>query len=54
VSVSGRNLKTWTNYSGLEPEAFFLSGTRGGQHSVWEQTTLPQLTQWLVTVNFGF
>jgi TonB-linked SusC/RagA family outer membrane protein len=54
VSVSGRNLKTWTNYSGLEPEAFFLSGSRGGQHSVWEQTTLPQLTQWLVTVNVGF
>lgn len=54
VSLAGRNLYTWTDYGGLEPEAFFLGGSRGGNHSVWEQTTLPQLTQWVVTVNLGF
>ena len=54
ISLAGRNLKTWTDYGGLEPEAFFLGGTRGGSHSIWEQTVLPQLAQWVVSVNLGF
>jgi hypothetical protein len=53
VSVSGRNLHTWTSYQGFEPEAMFLGGTRGGNAS-WEQTTLPQLTTWIITFNLGF
>lgn len=52
-SVSGRNLHTWTGYQGFEPEAMFLGGSRGGNAS-WEQTTLPQLTSWIFTVNLGF
>lgn len=54
ISLAGRNLYTWTGYNGLEPEAFFLGGSRGGSHSLWEQTTLPQLAQWVVSVNLGF
>jgi hypothetical protein len=54
VSLSGRNLHTWTRYGGLEPEAMFLGGTRGGNFSAWEQTDLPQLTQWVVTVNVDY
>ena len=54
ISLAGRNLATWTDYGGLEPEAFFLGGSRGGSHSIWEQTTLPQLAQWVVSVNLGF
>ncbi|MDQ3949387.1 MAG: SusC/RagA family TonB-linked outer membrane protein [Gemmatimonadota bacterium] len=53
ISLSGRNLKTWTNYPGGEVETTYLYGPRGG-HSAWDQTILPQLTQWLVTVNLGF
>ena len=53
VSVSGRNLALWTSYQGFEPEAMFLGGTRGG-NSAFEQTTLPQLRNWMVTVNVGF
>jgi TonB-linked SusC/RagA family outer membrane protein len=53
VSVSGRNLKTWTKFKGFEPEAMWLGGTRGGNVS-WEQTLLPQLTSWIVTLNLGF
>jgi TonB-linked SusC/RagA family outer membrane protein len=53
VSVSGRNLHTWTSYQGFEPEAMFLGGSRGGNAS-WEQTTLPQLTSWILTFNLGF
>jgi outer membrane receptor protein involved in Fe transport len=53
LSLSGRNLHTWTKYQGFEPEAMFLGGSRGGNAS-WEQTTLPQLTSWILTVNLGF
>jgi TonB-linked SusC/RagA family outer membrane protein len=53
ISLSGRNLKTWTSYQGFEPEAMFLGGSRGGNAS-WEQTTLPQLTSWMLTFNLGF
>jgi TonB-linked SusC/RagA family outer membrane protein len=51
ITVAGRNLHTWTDYPGLEPEAFFLGGTRGGQYGQFEQTTNPQLRQWVVGLN---
>lgn len=54
VSVAGRNLHTWTSYPGFDPEAMFLGGTRGGNFSAWEQATLPQLAQWVFTVNVGY
>jgi hypothetical protein len=50
IAVSGHNLHTWTRYKGLEPEAMFLGGSRGGFFS-WEQTTLPQLTQWTASLS---
>jgi hypothetical protein len=53
VSVSGRNLKTWTKFKGFEPEAMWLGGSRGG-NVAWEQTMLPQLTSWIATVTLGF
>ncbi|MFL5482336.1 MAG: SusC/RagA family TonB-linked outer membrane protein [Gemmatimonadaceae bacterium] len=52
VSVAGRNLHTWTNYTGLEPEASFQGGTRGfGQ---WEQDVTPQLRSYVVTLRLNF
>ena len=53
ISVSGRNLGLWTSYQGFEPEAMFLGGSRGG-NAAWEQTTLPQLRTWMVSLNLGF
>jgi TonB-linked SusC/RagA family outer membrane protein len=53
LSVSGRNLALWTSYQGFEPEAMFLGGSRGG-NAAWEQTTLPQLRSWMLTLNLGF
>ena len=54
VSLTGRNLFTWTSYPGLEPEAMFLGGSRGGNFSAWEQADLPQLEQWVFTVNLSY
>jgi TonB-linked SusC/RagA family outer membrane protein len=52
VSIAGRNLHTWTNYKGLEPEASFQGGTRGfGQ---WEQDVTPQLRTYIATLRLNF
>lgn len=54
VTVAGRNLGTWTKFGGLEPESTFNSGSRGGNHLLWEQNVTPQLTQFVATVNVRF
>ncbi len=54
VTLAGRNLRTWTKYPGLEPEAFFLGGSRGGNFGQWEQTTMPQLSQWILSLNLDW
>ncbi|WP_434478265.1 hypothetical protein [Gemmatimonas sp.] len=54
VTVAGRNLGLWTNFPGIEPEASFNGGTRGGAFGQWEQSVLPQLRQFVTTVNFNF
>ncbi|MGI9090496.1 MAG: TonB-dependent receptor domain-containing protein, partial [Gemmatimonadaceae bacterium] len=52
LTFAGRNLHTWTNYPGLEPEASFQGGTRGAAQ--WEQAVLPQLRQYTTTINLTF
>jgi TonB-linked SusC/RagA family outer membrane protein len=54
ITVAGRNLYTWTDYTGLEPEASFLGGTRGGGSAQWEQNVTPQLQQFVTTINLSF
>lgn len=54
ITAAGRNLKTWTDYTGLEPEAFFLGGSRGGSFSQFEQTTNPQTSQWILGVRLDW
>jgi TonB-linked SusC/RagA family outer membrane protein len=54
VTVAGRNLYTWTSYSGMDPEASFLGGTRGAQSAAWEQNVTPQLQQFVATFNVNF
>lgn len=53
VTLAGRNLYTWTKWTGMEPEAMFLAGARGGFVQL-EQNHLPQLTQFVTTVNVNF
>ena len=50
VNVAMRNIHTWTNYSGLDPENLFLSGTTG----FIEQSNLPQLAQFVTSINVSF
>jgi hypothetical protein len=50
IVFSGRNLHTWTSYTGLDPESRFVSNNGPGI----DQAELPQLTQFVVTVRFGY
>jgi TonB-linked SusC/RagA family outer membrane protein len=54
VTMAARNLYTWTDYTGIEPEASFLGGSRGGQSAQWEQNVTPQLAQFITTINLSF
>ncbi len=54
IGLAGRNLHTWTDFPGLDPEAFFLGGSRGGAFSLFNQTTNPQATQWVVNLNLSW
>jgi hypothetical protein len=54
VTVAGRNLHLWTDYTGLEPEASFNGGSRGGQFGQWEQNVLPQTRSLVATFNVSF
>ncbi len=54
LTVAGRNLAIWTKYPGLDPEATFNGGSRGGSYSLWEQDVFPQLEQFTATLNLTF
>jgi TonB-linked SusC/RagA family outer membrane protein len=54
ITVAGRNLALWTKYPGLEPEASFNGGTRGGAFGQWEQNVLPQTRSLVATFNLSF
>ena len=54
ITVAGRNLGLRTDFPGIEPEASFNGGARGGAFGQWEQNVLPQLRQFVTTVNLNF
>jgi hypothetical protein len=54
VSLAGRELHTWTRYGGLEPEATYLGGARGGSYGNWDQLLLPQLSRVVVAMSLGY
>ena len=51
LSVTGRNLATWTDYTGLDPE---LSGQGATNFSTREFLTQPPVRTWVVRLNLGF
>ncbi len=53
ISLAARNLHTWSKWTGMDPEALFL-GNGFGQHSVFEQDQLPQLAQFVASLNVSF
>jgi TonB-linked SusC/RagA family outer membrane protein len=53
VNLAARNLHTWSPWTGIDAEARFLSGARGGFGPL-EQNHLPQLTSIVTTINLSF
>jgi len=50
VTVSGRNLHTWTKWTGIDPESFFTTE----QYARTEQAQVPPLRTYLVSFNVTF
>lgn len=50
LTVTGRNLKTWTRWTSLDPETYFLSH----QFDKWSQTFTPHPMSVLVSVNVTY
>lgn len=50
INVAARNIHTWTDYTGLDPENQFLSGGNVGL----EQDNLPQLMSFVTTFRLSF
>jgi hypothetical protein len=50
INIAARNLYTWSDYSGLDPESTYLSGTMGFA----DQDQLPQLAQIITTLRVAF
>lgn len=50
LSIAGRNLHTWTKYTGTDPESYFLSNNGYGT----DQAELPQLTSFVFTVHLTY
>jgi TonB-linked SusC/RagA family outer membrane protein len=53
VNVAARNLQFWSPWTGLDPEARYITGTRGGFAGI-DQNMLPQLTSVVTTINLQF
>jgi TonB-linked SusC/RagA family outer membrane protein len=49
ITLAGRELATWTDYRGLDPES--ATGTGG---SITDQAILPPLTRWTATFNLNW
>lgn len=52
LTLAGRNLGLWTDYSGFDPEV--VSGIAGNQFLRQEFLTVPPARRWVLRVNFGF
>ncbi len=51
LTASGRNLKTWTNYRGYDPEINTFQNAEGRG---FDYFTLPQIRSWLFGVTFNY
>jgi TonB-linked SusC/RagA family outer membrane protein len=53
LTVGGRNLKLWTDYSGSDPEVLSAPNATGG-FSRSDFLTVPQSRRWVIKANFSF
>jgi hypothetical protein len=51
LTVAGRNLHTWTKYTGFDPE---INSTPGANFSTSDFLTLPPTRSWVARLNVSF
>jgi hypothetical protein len=51
LTIAGRNLKTWTDYTGLDPE---INSQPGANFGTSEFLTLPPTRNWTARINVSF
>ena len=54
ISVAGRNLHTWTNYTGVDPELNYLGQASSNGFGVGDFLTQPPVRTFIVRANFTF
>jgi TonB-linked SusC/RagA family outer membrane protein len=56
ITMSARNLHTWTRYTGLDPESSLAAsnGTGSNSGNALDQSEFPQLAQFLVTFRLAY
>jgi TonB-linked SusC/RagA family outer membrane protein len=54
LTVSGRNLHTWSPYTGLDPEMMFVSGSTPGSNFGVDQAEYPPLTSFVFTIRANY
>jgi hypothetical protein len=54
ITVSGRNLHTWTNYGGLDPESQSSQGGGAAALDFFDQAVTPTLAQFVTTISLNF
>ena len=54
VTVSGRNLHTWTSYTGLDPESQSSQGGGSAALEFFDQAVTPTLAQFVTTISLNF
>jgi len=52
--VSGRNLHTWTDYTGLDPESQSSQGGGTAALEFFDQAVTPTLAQFVTTISLTF
>ena len=54
ITFAARELHTWTNYRGIDPEGAAQSATSNNGATAIDQGVIPPLTRFLVTFNFSW
>jgi TonB-linked SusC/RagA family outer membrane protein len=54
ITVSGRNLHTWTKYRGLDPESQSAQSVPGSELDFFDQAVTPTLAQFVTTISLHF
>jgi hypothetical protein len=54
VTVAGRNLHRWTDYTGLDPEGRSLQNVNNAFQQAFDQAVTPTLAQIIATINLTF